>query len=519
MRAIEAEPSRGLNKLVVVDVSNGELRILTNADQHFSPSWSPDGRSIAVVADRSKGVLFGGPTATELAILDLDTGAERRIDTPRRYVGSPKWSPDGSRLMLVSKLRRLGFRSLEIYSPKEGSWRTLATPGGMSIVDGLWSVRGDAIIVKLADRFGDTVWRLDADDLGAEQLASGDLGILAFDVGVDGDMVFTAETGSFPSRLFFTPTASRTPVELLDPNPQLKDIRLGTQKRITWTNSDGEEVDGIVVFPPDYQEGQKYPLIVDVYPRPARDRFNLLAIPRMMGQMEAAKGYLVLQAGVRAPNGPISFSQDEGYTEKARGSRGISILVDDFNSGLDYLVKRGLVDKSSTCVYGHSMGGYVANFLMTEVDLKCVVVSSGNSNLMWTYFTLPPGDFPQEVASSGGDIFADPTEYLAMSPLFRMNKVSEDASILLITGDKDWWPWLPEMLLQFNALRHLGRDVTWVRYKEEGHAFVGLDNIKDSLDRIHRFFEVHTFRHGSEETSVKWSQEELSVSCCSKGPL
>ena len=70
-----------------------------------------------------------------------------------------------------------------------------------------------------------------------------------------------------------------------------------------------------------------------------------------------------------------------------------------------------------------------------------------------------------------------------------MNKVN--ASVLLIYGGKSSPTWPMEMIAEFKALRDLGKDVTLLRYNEEGHAFTTLFGQDDSLLRIHQFLDHH----------------------------
>jgi dipeptidyl aminopeptidase/acylaminoacyl peptidase len=273
----------------------------------------------------------------------------------------------------------------------------------------------------------------------------------------------------------------------------LRDFKLGQQKRVTWRNAAGEEVDGILIFPPDYVQGHRYPLIVDVYPTPARDRLYLLSpASGRMGQLEAASGYIVFLPGLRSPYTPGAFSRDIGYTEKARGSKGIAVMLDDYQSGIRFLVRAGLVDQDQVGVFGHSNGGGVANSLITEIKPgKCVVLSSAAwgdaffDDLM--LFQWSPGHTHMSEYVNG-DMYHNIQDYIKMSPILRLNRVT--VPILMLGGDKDWFSMLL-MTMEFNALQHLGKEVTLVRYADEGHNLTKLENQKDWLDRVHRFFDEH----------------------------
>jgi dipeptidyl aminopeptidase/acylaminoacyl peptidase len=161
-------------------------------------------------------------------------------------------------------------------------------------------------------------------------------------------------------------------------------------------------------------------------------------------------------------------------------------MIDDFTSGIKHLVEEGIADPERVGIFGHSNGGWVVNYLITETDVaKCAVVWSGSSSVAYQEYSVPA--WAHEITN--GNIYDNFDDYVKMSPLFRMNKVR--TPLLMVIGDRDWDIWLPEMLMQFSALRQLGKDVTLVRYANEGHVFRELDDIRDFRARVDGFFDRH----------------------------
>ena len=86
-----------LKTITLQDVAGGNPRtVALPADMRFtSPSWSPDGRSMAFLAD--------APTGLELWVLDTRTAQARRLTGPRvnaAFGVSYSWLPDASELLV-----------------------------------------------------------------------------------------------------------------------------------------------------------------------------------------------------------------------------------------------------------------------------------------------------------------------------------------------------------------------------------------------------------------------------------
>jgi len=492
-RTVLRHPELGLNKLFIVDVQAKALQQLNLGDeQPFYPSWSPDGAKVIAVVEANSDFrealrLDGWPEHTSLAVFDVRTDKEQRIATPLPVNGPPRWSTDGSAIVVVSQQRALGFPRIELYLFWENRWLTIPSPKGMAVAGVRWA-SNKSLLLEVYDRFARTLWLMDPSSGKAKQIDTHDLSLswIGLDQATNGDIFFSASSSTFADRVFKIPFGRAEPLqELYDANPQLSTLQLGPQRRITWTNKAGEDVDGVLNLPPNYQIGRRYPVLIDVYPTPAMDTFRLF--PDELGQLEAARGYVIFRPSLRSPHTPSSYSRDENYNEKTRGAKGISVMLDDFSSGVKYLIKQGIADPNRIGVFGHSNGGWVVNYLITETNIeKCAVVWSGSSDVIYQEFFFR-SQWAHEI--TGGNIYTNFDDYVKMSPLFRMNRVH--TSLLMIVGDQDWDPWLPEMVMEFNALRQLGRDVTLVRYANEGHVFSVPEDIKDFRERVDAFFDKY----------------------------
>lgn len=93
-------------------------------------------------------------------------------------------------------------------------------------------------------------------------------------------------------------------------NPQVRDFALGEQKEVTWRSTDGTQVGGILTLPLGYQQGQRYPLVVQLHGGPASAGMNDFGTAV---QVDAGAGYAVLQPDYRgSSNYGEAFGQING---------------------------------------------------------------------------------------------------------------------------------------------------------------------------------------------------------------
>ncbi len=81
------------------------------------------------------------------------------------------------------------------------------------------------------------------------------------------------------------------------------DFRLPRQESVQWTGADGVTVEGLLFYPLDYEDGRRYPLVIQTHGGPqASDKFGFAA-SRNYVQVLAALGYVVLQPNYRGSTG------------------------------------------------------------------------------------------------------------------------------------------------------------------------------------------------------------------------
>lgn len=92
--SVEGTPPQQRYKLIVADADGENQQVIANSSEPLmSPSWSPDGQSIAYVSFENK--------ASAIYVQTLRTGERRRVSARAGINGAPAWSPDGTKLALT----------------------------------------------------------------------------------------------------------------------------------------------------------------------------------------------------------------------------------------------------------------------------------------------------------------------------------------------------------------------------------------------------------------------------------
>jgi TolB protein len=122
-----------------------------------SPAWSPDGQHVALTLSKD-----GNP---EIYLLNVGTGAFRRLTRHPSIDTEPTWSPDGRQLAFVSD--RGGSPRIFAMDLEGANVRQLSN-GGMH-TQPRWSPRGDAVAYTAREgRFN--IWVVNADGSNARRL-------------------------------------------------------------------------------------------------------------------------------------------------------------------------------------------------------------------------------------------------------------------------------------------------------------------------------------------------------------
>jgi len=265
-----------------------------------------------------------------------------------------------------------------------------------------------------------------------------------------------------------------------DPAPQMTGM---IKKLVKYKREDGVDLSGTLYLPPDYEEGERLPLVFWAYPLEYSD-------PSVAGQVRSSpnrftffrgtsqlffvtQGYAVLD-GAQLPIVGDPETMNDTFIEQ---------IVMGAEAAINYLDDQGIIDPERVGVGGHSYGAFMTANFLAHCDLFAAgVARSGAYNR-----TLTPFGFQSERRT----LWEAPEIYFKISPFMHADKINEP--ILLIHGEKDnnsgTFPIQSQRL--FHALKGHGATVRLVMLPHESHGYRAKESVLHVLAEMFDWFEQY----------------------------
>jgi len=257
----------------------------------------------------------------------------------------------------------------------------------------------------------------------------------------------------------------------------LGELHLGAVDDIRFKNRDGTDVHALLVKPPSYVSGRKYPTLLWIHGGPNGGDEHALVIDgyQFEPQLFAAKGYVVLRVNYRGGSGRgAAYAQaivaDWGHKE-----------VEDLLAGVDYLVSRGIADGDRLAIGGWSYGGILTDYtIATDHRFKAAISGAGSANQLSMYGV---DQYVLQYNNELGPPWRNTALWLKVSyPFFHADRIHTPT--LFLGGEKDFNVPVSGGEQMYQALRTLGVPAQLVVYPEQHHVFTRPSFVKDLEERM-----------------------------------
>jgi dipeptidyl aminopeptidase/acylaminoacyl peptidase len=423
----------GASQIYTVALDGSVRRLTTDNDvNHTNARFSPDGRWILHTRQLSTDAVIrrklnhGG--ATDLAIVPADGGTEKVLTADWDYLpASAMWSPDGRYVYFMGGVG--GANHLFRVSPNAGAVEQVT--------------KGERRVTALTfdrdfKRIAYTVGRIEAP---AE--------VYSANIDGSGEKLLTHVNDAFTS-----------------------EVALGKAERLGFRSKDGTPIEGWLLYPYGYRpDGGPYPLVVSNHGGPhSADGYSF----DFKNHYFAANGYFVLE---------VNFRSSTGYGEKflwaTWGAWGTKD-GQDVMAGVDHVLGRVRADRNRVATIGHSYGGFMTNWLITQYPDRFAAAIPGAGIVNWVsdYGTA-------DIArTKETEFFGTPWEEKARDIMIKQSPLTYAGRVrtptLFIHGEVDQRVPYSEAEQMYVALKKNGVPAKVIQYAGMPHGISG------SWNQIHR---------------------------------
>ncbi|AKS42060.1 S9 family peptidase [Wenzhouxiangella marina] len=472
----EALADRGFNQIVFeedqqeyelyiqsLNGAGGEPRHIDVEGSVQAVRWSPAGDRLALSVTPRQLV---DDTLMFKRIRIIDTEGEElgRVDNPGK-LGDFQWSPDGRQLAMIATtiVNDPSEGRILVTGAEGGDWTHLM-PGHQGHVRGIAWAAEDRLLFLAHEGVETRIGSISANGAGETTLfAREGMAITGMSLADSGRLAVSASTASHPSELFAIDAGNSE--RLTDSNPWLAEIDLARQSVFEFEAEDGLMIQGLLVWPLDYREGQRYPLILAAHGGPESHYSNgWLTSYNLPAQHAAAEGYFMYYPNYRGSTG-----RGVEFTLRSQG-RPAREEFSDLVDGIDALIDDGLVDGDKVGITGGSYGGYASAWAATYYTER-FAASVMNVGLSDKIGMLGTSDIPRELYLVHYRTW--PWEnwdlYREASPIYYAQQARTPLLILHGAADPRVDPTQSKTLYRYISLQDNPPPLRLVLYPGEGH--------------------------------------------------
>jgi dipeptidyl aminopeptidase/acylaminoacyl peptidase len=478
------------NHLYLFEVESKKIEALTggkNFDE-TDPAWSPDGSQLAFFSNHAKEP--DGTGTTDIFTVEARGGA-----APRRLLSICKpdeqrlvWSPDGRMLAFLEGLEgKSNFYNVDrlaVVPAAGGEPRTLTAQLDRGASQPEFVPDGSALTFLVEDDRRVYLEKIAVGGGDVERVSDGSA-VLSKRVSGGGHTAVAAATDSSATEIYALENGK---VRKLTAHNEalLAELELGAVEDTSFRSKDGTEIHGLMVKPPSYEAGRKYPALVWIHGGPIMQDDHALLFDLYPLQLErqffAAHGYVVLAINYRGSSG-----RGAAFTRSILADWGDKEVA-DLLAGVDDAVRRGIADPDRLGIGGWSYGGILTDYtIATDTRFKAAISGAGSALQLSMYGS---DQYVRQYEQEIGLPWKATDAWIRISyPFFRAGRIRTPT--LFIGGEKDFNVPIIGSEQMYQALRTLGIPAELVIYPGQYHLLTRPSYIHERLERYLAWFDKY----------------------------
>ncbi len=462
-----------------VETRNAEVLTSGRFDEE-SPAWSPDGKSIAFVSNRT-----ADPDRnenTDIYVIEARPGAEpRQLTTfPGPDGGRPSWSPDGQFLAYLqgdeTKYSAYQMEKLAVVPAAGGQPRILTGTLDRGVSGPLlWTSDSRNLLFIVEDDRSTYVCEAPLSGGPVERLTPGRHVVSNISRRDDDSFGLLMASADEPAEVAVYDKKSLTRISHQN-DALFAELQLRTTEEFTSKSKDGTEVHSLLVKPAGFVQGRKYPLLLLIHGGPDSQDEHFFSFDR---QFFAANGYVVISVNYRGSTGRGSAYQKAIFADWGNKE------VVDLLGAVDYTVASGIADSERLGIGGWSYGGILTDYTIATDPRFKAAVSGASSALQLSMWGSD--QYIVQYENELGSPWKSRDLWLKLSyPFFEVEKIRTPT--LFLTGDKDFNVPTIGVEQMYQALKVTGVDTELIIYPGQYHGITIPSYVRDRLERFLAWF-------------------------------
>jgi len=450
--------------LYVIDVATQKTRQLTFGDFDDSqPSWSPDGKHIAFVSNRTEHP--DRNRNTELWLLDIttDQSEPRQLTFNSFQDASPTWSPDGKHLAYTTAastdLPIYAIPQLAILNIESGESQLVASLTEVQVFNPRFSANGSDLLTITEFQGQQQLVRVDLDTHEIEVVLGQQNVVSDFDEAPNGQLYALINRPQYPGEIFTT-NEDGTWFQLSAVHEALlADIEFGAVEKHEFESEPGVTIEAFYLFPPGYQKEHSYPAVLHIHGGPQAQwdfGFNYEA------QLLAAQGYVVVM-----PNPRGSFGYGQKFASAINKDWGGPDFI-DVMAAMDFGIDKGWIDSERMAVYGWSYGGMLTNHVITKTNRFAAAITGASATLYVSNYGHDQYQRWWEEELGFPWLAENKEAWDNISPFYALEQVTTPT--LVVGGEDDWNVPIINSEQLYIVLKRRGIPARLVVYPNEYHS-------------------------------------------------
>lgn len=345
-------------------LTQGDFSLQTDQqDSPPQPAWNSDGKTIAFT--RFPGPYWGPSFHSVIDTVDASGGTPHTLVSAETSANFT-YAPHGDTFAYMRPRNGDQNNGYAVYVGDGAGSADVTQALARNINGYAWLPNATALLLAGGEGTRSVLWSQPLHGT-ARKLELGDVEASSdFSVARTGRFAFIGSTPTHPAELYVVDSSNAKPRRLTNFNAFVDDLTLARAETVRWKGPGDFDEDGVLLYPTNYREGTKYPLILIIHGGPeSASTIGFSPLPQLM----AAAGFVVFQPNYRGSTNLGDAYQHAIYRDTGDGPG------KDVMAGLVAVENLGIVDTSRIGVSGWSYGGYMTTWLTGHYNVWKAAVS------------------------------------------------------------------------------------------------------------------------------------------------